>query len=343
MSAPAPTAEARALLDRAADAGVHRLSIPTPFTVGRVNCWLIDDDPLTLVDTGPNSGDALDTLEQALAQHGRRIGDLERIVISHQHADHTGLADILARRSGAEVCSITPLAAYLASHHEQAEADDVFAEGQMRRHGVPADVVAVLRAVSAMARGWGGRATVTRPLHDSEVLTFAGRSLRVWHRPGHSPSDTIFHDEQRGLLLAADHLLAHISSNPLLSRSLDGRDDGRRPEALVTYLASLRSTRAMEGVDVLLPGHGDPFAKPATLIDQRLRMHERRADKIAGLIAEHPRTAYEVGVELWGRVALTQAYLALSEVLGHVDLLLRDGRVVEEPDDEGVVLLMKAP
>ncbi len=77
---------------------IHCLSIPTPFQVGRVNCYLIEDDPLTLVDVGPNSGKALDELERALADHGHRIEDLERIVITHQHIDHLGLVDILARR-----------------------------------------------------------------------------------------------------------------------------------------------------------------------------------------------------------------------------------------------------
>ena len=92
---------ADAALARAADAGIHCLPIPTPFRVGRVNTYLIDDDPLTLVDSGPNSGTALDALERALAAHGRRVEDLGLIVISHQHIDHLGLVSILARRSGA--------------------------------------------------------------------------------------------------------------------------------------------------------------------------------------------------------------------------------------------------
>ena len=65
-------------------------------------------------------------------------------------------------------------------------------------------------------------------------------------------------------------------------------------------------------------------------------MHDRRARKLHGLIAERPRTAHELAQELWGNVAVTQAYLTLSEVLGHVDLLLDDGRVVQEETD-GVV------
>ena len=92
-------------------AGIRRLSIPTPFAVGRVNCWLVEDDPLTLVDCGPNSGDALDELETGLRALGHRIEDLERIVLTHQHFDHVGLVGILARRSGAEVVALAELLA----------------------------------------------------------------------------------------------------------------------------------------------------------------------------------------------------------------------------------------
>ena len=62
---------------------IHRLPIPTPFRVGAVNCYLVEDDPLTLIDVGPNSGQSLSALVDALAEHGRRIEDLERIVITH--------------------------------------------------------------------------------------------------------------------------------------------------------------------------------------------------------------------------------------------------------------------
>jgi glyoxylase-like metal-dependent hydrolase (beta-lactamase superfamily II) len=144
----------------AAAAGIHCLPIPTPFAVGRVNCYLIDDEPLTLVDTGPNSGKALDELERALHEHGRHIEDLERIVITHQHIDHLGLVDILARRSGAEVCALDLLAPVIEAFGADAERDDELAERLMLRHGIPRDVVTALRAVSRSFRGWGGWPTV---------------------------------------------------------------------------------------------------------------------------------------------------------------------------------------
>lgn len=327
-----------AALETAAAAGIHRLSIPTPFMVGRVNCYLIEDEPLTLLDTGPNSGKALDELERALAAHGHRVEDLGRIVISHQHIDHLGLVDVLARRSGAEICALRELAPLLEDFAGTAERDDELAEALMLRHGIARDVVTALRAVSRSFRGWGASAEVARPLSDGGVLEFRDRTLEVLHRPGHSPSDTLLWDAGRRILLAADHLIAHISSNPLISRPLGGRsgeEDGSRPRALLTYLESLRLTREMPA-ELVLPGHGEPVEDHRALIDERLRLHERRAQKIGRLIAEAPRSAYEIAQALWGTVAVTQAYLTLSEVLGHLDLLLERGEVAEREHD-GVV------
>jgi glyoxylase-like metal-dependent hydrolase (beta-lactamase superfamily II) len=237
----------------------------------------------------------------------------------------------------------------------------------MLRYGIPEDLVAALRSVSASFRGWGAAAKVTRPLADGEALELGDRTLEVQLRPGHSPSDTVFWDAERRILICADHLIAHISSNPLLSRPLDGLSEApqrrrgsaslgpashqapqrrrgsaslgpasqERPRALITYLRSLARTRELPA-QILLPGHGEPITDHVKLIDERFALHRRRATKLQGLIAERPRTAYELAQELWGNIAVTQAFLTLSEVVGHVDLLIEAG-VVREATDRGVV------
>jgi len=323
---------------------ISAISLPTPFAVGRVNCYLIDDDPLTLVDTGPNSGEALVELSDGLAARGRRIEQLERIVITHQHSDHLGLVGVLAERSGAEVCTLDLLAPVVADYAAAAEQDDELAVALLLRHGVPRDTVSVLRSVSRAYRGWGGSAPVTHVLRDGGELRFAGRTLQVRHHPGHSPTDTVFFDEAAGLLLGGDHLLERSSSNPLIALPRGGRCGepvaGGRPRALATYMASLRLTRELPIAQVL-PGHGAPFSGHAALIDERFALSERRASRIAALIRERPRTAHAVAQAIWGNVAVTQAYLTLSEVLGHVDLLAERGEVVEVERD-GVVELTPA-
>ena len=83
----------------------------------------------------------------------------------------------------------------------------------------------------------------------------------------------------------------------------------------------------------MLPGHGDPIEDHRALIDQRFAGHERRADKLHRLVAERPMSAYELAQSLWGNIAVTQAFLTLSEVLGHMDILVADGRVREVEQD----------
>jgi glyoxylase-like metal-dependent hydrolase (beta-lactamase superfamily II) len=286
-------------------AGIHRLAIPTPFAVGRVNVYLIEDEPLTLVDAGPNSGTSFDELQRGIADLGYTLEDIGLVLLTHQHIDHLGLVSLVASRSGAEVAAIDAAVPFVENFSAEAQADDDFAREVMLRHGIPADVVAALQSVSQAFRAWGARANVTRKLLDGEALALRDRTLHVHHRPGHSPTDTIFHDRDRRILIAADHLLGHISSNPLITRPRDG--SAKRPEALIQYLDSLAATREME-VDLVLPGHGD---------------------KVRHLVQDRPRTAYQIAQALWGNIAVTQAYLTLSEVLGHLDLLAADGRVRE--------------
>jgi glyoxylase-like metal-dependent hydrolase (beta-lactamase superfamily II) len=316
-------------LEQAALAGIHRLPVSTPFAIGKVNCYLIEDEPLTLVDTGPNSGKALDELSHMLGERGHSFADLELIVVTHQHLDHLGLVEILVEHSGAEVAALGAAAQRLAAFDEDAEREDAFAVEVMLRNGIPEDVTVALRTVSRSFRAWGSHVEVTKPLDDGQLLSFGNRTLRSLHRPGHSPSDTVFWDEERRILIAGDHLIAHVSSNPLISLPLDGSE--RRTQSLVTYRESLAKTREMPA-EIVLSGHGEPIADHADLIDARFASTDRRKEKIYRLIAERPRTGYEMAQAIWGNVAVTQAFLTLSEVIGHTDILVNEGRVRESFD-----------
>ena len=320
-------------LEQAAMAGIHCLPVPTPFAVGRINCYLIEDEPLTLIDTGPNSGKSLDELTRMLNERDHSIDDLELIVLTHQHIDHIGLVEILVEHSGAEVAAIGVAANRLAAFDEDAELEDQFAVEVMLHNGIPEDVTVALQGVSRSFRDWGSHAVVTRPLADGEEIVLRDRRLQTLHRPGHSPSDTLFWDAERKILFCGDHLISNISSNPLISRPLDG--SATRSQSLVTYIDSMKKTRAMPA-EILFAGHGEPITDHVALIDSRLASHERRKEKIYGLIAERPRTGYELAQAIWGNVAVTQAFLTLSEVIGHTDILENEGRV-RQVDDGSVV------
>jgi glyoxylase-like metal-dependent hydrolase (beta-lactamase superfamily II) len=322
--------------------GIAAISLPSPFAIGAVNAYLLEGEPLTLVDPGPNQEESLAALERGLAERGHRVEDLELILVTHQHHDHVGLARRVRERSGAPVAAIAPLATFLADFDASMDADDAYAVAMMRRHGVEEDVTRRLNEVSRSWRGVGGGVAVDRVLQDGETVRAGGRALTVHVRPGHSPTDTVFHDAAAGVLLGGDHLLERVSSNPIAHAPIGVADPAaaaaseQRPRPLLDYLGSFARTRALE-VSVVLPGHGEPFAGHREVIDGRVEMHRRRAERVLQRV-DGRATAAEIARGLWRRMAVSQAYLALSEVIAHLDLLAAEGRVREEPDGDLVRL-----
>jgi len=320
--------------------GISTIPLPTPFAVGRVNCYLIDDEPLTLVDAGPNSEEAWQELEAGLAGLGRRVEDVGLVLLTHQHHDHIGLAAAVKRRSGAEVAASRSLARFLADFDGSMEAEDQYAAAIMALHGVPPEVIRSLRDVSRNFRQFGSSATVDRELGEGDMVELAVRRLAVHLRPGHSPTDTIFVDGEARVALVADHLMADVTPNPIVHRppeeSIDPR---RRPPALARYLDSVRRTAELDLAE-LLPGHGPPIHDHRRLVSELIAFHERRKELMLAELGHVPKTAHALACSLWGETALQQVYLTLSEVLGHLDLLVAEGRVREL--DRGDVIEFEA-
>jgi glyoxylase-like metal-dependent hydrolase (beta-lactamase superfamily II) len=326
--------ELKPAFERMAAEGIHMLEIPTPFAVGPVNCYLLEDDPLTIFDPGPNSGEAIEALVVGLRAHGHELADLERIVVTHQHIDHLGLVEVVQRASGAEVVCLDRCRPWMEHFREEASATDRWASGLLVQHGVGEEVAVALRAVAKAFRGWGCECKVDRVLVEGDRLEFRDRSLEIFHRPGHSISDTVFWNPETATLIAADHLIKHISSNPLLERP--PAEGEPRPQELVVYIESLAKTRAMPAT-LTLSGHGEPIVDHVALIDERMAMTEKRVEKLhAMLAADGPQTAHDLARGTWGNIAVTQAFLTLSEVLGNLDILENAGRV-SPTEEDGVI------
>jgi glyoxylase-like metal-dependent hydrolase (beta-lactamase superfamily II) len=320
---------------------IRRLPLPIPWPAGPINVLLVEDDPLTLIDTGPNFESTLGDLEQALDGLGYRLEDIERVLLTHQHIDHTGLASEIVRRSGAELWGLDLLADWMANQPARVEAERRYLDTLLQRHGVPAGA-AGRRAQDIAGPGWDPTVTLTRTLRDGDELPFATGAWRVMTRPGHSPFDTVFLDERRRILIVGDHLLPLISSNAVITavhpEAIDAASLEDRPRPLIAYRDSLRRTRDID-VDTVLPGHGPPILNHRALIDRRLAEIDARTERIAGLLAGGPRTAHEVARDIWPKAALTQPDLTLSEVLGHADVLRDAGRLTER--DEGRVVKLE--
>lgn len=321
-------------------ASITCLTVPTPFRIGPVNCWLIEGDALALVDVGPNDPASLAALEALLAKRSVRLEDLDVILLTHQHYDHLGQTAAVRERSGAQVVTFAGLAPFLAGGVDSNRAEDEFAQEVMQLHGVDAESIAALRAASQARWQYGCACPVDRTLADGELLDLGGIALRAYHRPGHSPTDTIFVDEATGRACVGDHLLGAISSNPILHRPIHGpADPVNRPRTLVRYLESMDRTVEL-GLTEALTGHRGTVTDVPALVARRHRETEERKEEIFAATAAGPCTAFDIVGVLWPRLPVDQVYLGICEVLGHVDILVAEGRV-EEVTESGVVRIAR--
>ena len=312
--------------------GIRTIEIATPWPVGPVRVYLIEDDPLTLIDAGQRSDEALAELEAGLAEAGRTVEDLERIVITHQHIDHSGAAASLAERSGAELCALDSLATWMERYPASLDDEDEFATSILRAHGVIARDAE--RGSHRGGHDYGAPAVEVRRLRAGDALEFAARRLQVLFRPGHSPYDTVLYDEEAGVLFGGDHVL-HWPSTPILAPPVDGEARNGRPRAFAQYLASLRATAALE-IDTILPGHGEPVLDHRATIARRFERYARITEQTAAVVTSEPRTAAAIATELKGDLPARNAFFVLCEVLGHLDQLIDEGAVVEHRNGDGV-------
>ena len=316
------------------------LTVPTPFRIGPINCWLIEGDALTIVDVGPNDPASLAALERLLAENGYRLEDLDLILLTHQHYDHLGLTHTVRERSGAQVVTHEDLAPFLRGGATSSEAEDQFAEQVMALHGVDSASITELRAASQARWKFGCACTVDRTLADGDNLDLGGIVLRTHHRPGHSPTDTIFVDETTGRAFVGDHLLGSISANPILHRPVHGPADAvNRPRTLARYLESMDRSAAL-GLTEALTGHRDTVSDVAGLVERRHRETEERKEQIFAATEAGPCSAFAIVRVLWPRLPVDQVYLGICEVLGHVDLLVTEGRL-EEVTEQGSVRIAR--
>jgi glyoxylase-like metal-dependent hydrolase (beta-lactamase superfamily II) len=308
---------------------VEAIPIPLPH-VGSVNAWLMRGDPLTLVDTGPRSEQALDALERGLAGRGLRLEHVELVIGTHHHHDHVGLAAAIKRRSGARIAVLAATAQYGEGYLENVACDRRFARELMACNGVPGDLFGasedLWRYIGATAENFDADVR----LADGDHIRAGGRDLRVVARPGHSRTDTLFVDATERLAFVGDHLLAKISPNT----EIYAMPDGGRSRSRVDYLNGLRRT-ARVPLERLLPGHGPAVYSAGELVRREFAQHRRRCKRIIGVLEQGPATAFAIARQLWSEaIVREQPLLVVWEVLGHLDLMLAAGVAVESAGED---------
>lgn len=306
------------------------ISIPTPFYVGDVNVYLIKADPITLIDVGPKTEEAAEALRFGLAQHRIGVADVKRIVLTHAHEDHCGLAKrIRDEAKDAEVLVHEWETGHLFGRLVQEEHRRL-----VLRSGVPEQVFDALRGLyeevslltDALEDGDFGS------LLDEAELEFESGSIRVLHTPGHTPGSCSFLRESNRTLICGDCVLKRITPNPMLAP--DPVDASRRFPSLSEYLVSLGRLRSLAPT-LVYGGHGEPITDFEEIFNRYLRAIDERQNSVIKLVERSGTTAFEVARKLFSAAfdKDIHRFLALSEAIAHLDYANVKGRLAVELKD----------
>ena len=315
--------------------GVHWIRMPLPFALDHINLWLIEDgDGLTLVDTGYGLEVTRDAWETILTRFARPV---TRIVVTHCHPDHLGLAQWLAERSGAPV--YLTLGEFLAAHalwHQLPGYNVSSMVAQFRRNGLDD-----ARCAALEGRGNAYRKGIPslpesycRLLHD-DVLDIGGRAWRVISGYGHAPEHASLYCAEAGVLISGDMLLPRISTNVSVFAATPDDDP------LARFLDSISAFKHLPGATLVLPSHGSPFRNIGLRVDQLVQHHAARCADLLGA-CDTPRSAGELLTTLFPRELDThQVMFAMGEAIAHLNHLAHKREVCRVSGENGVVRFVK--
>ncbi|MBB6733531.1 MBL fold metallo-hydrolase [Cohnella zeiphila] len=324
--------------------GWLQLKVPVPFSLRWVNSYLLPEKSgWTVIDPGLRSAETEAFWEAALLEAGIAWTSIERIVLTHHHPDHYGLAGWFQEKTGAPVylsetgrrsalwmwgeneTSSGELLAAFAAHGMPAE----------REEGMKGHLRNVIGQVLPHPRD-------VRPLPEpGETFEMAGTVWTLIGGEGHAPGHRSFYQPDLRRLICGDQVLPDITPNI-------GWMPGTDPDPLGSYLASLRAMLPLEA-DLAFPGHRDPFGELRTRIGEILAHHDERLDRMVSLLAEWgPMTAYETAGRLFRAKVMDDSHqlrFAMAETIAHLERLVLEDRAVrrEETGADGKPVIRYGP
>jgi glyoxylase-like metal-dependent hydrolase (beta-lactamase superfamily II) len=295
--------------------GLYRISIPLSVLDFVHTYALVEGARVVLVDTAPNSPEIKAQYGKALAAVGKSLKDVDRILITHSHVDHCGLAGVIKDLSGARIHMTEIEYEALRQQQQRKRLMAAFA----MRHGLDDKAVRNLELMLELFAAATAPFSPDHFLTDREVLTAGGKKIVVYAVPGHTRGQVCFHLPEEEILLSGDHVLPHITPN----LSPDLVDPSFSP--LESYLRSLDRIGGLK-VKTVWPSHGEPFGDLEGRVEEIKAHHEQRKCLIGEALLGRPKSLVEISEQIFGgSLDDFSRVLALNETYVHLQQLEREG------------------
>jgi len=312
---------------------VYRIDVPNHFSTETTNCYFIDGASPTLVDTGIATDAAHRSLLESLSELGRTVGDITRIVLTHGHADHRALGPKLQRESGAEVlCHESEMSKVVEISTAQEESRKSKSAVLFRGMGVPEDILPSLVETSKDP-SVNPRFDNVSPINEGDEIRLDGITLKVYHTPGHSCGSICLYDKQSGTVFTGDTLLSGSHITALLETDIISRNPNYN--GLKLHVDSLQRLLRLKATHVL-PGHGPILDEYESIVFALLDRHRKRRRHILRSLRNGPRQLYQICRSTFLFVSASDLYLALSEVMGNIGILIEEEQVRQHREGEKI-------
>ncbi len=317
---------------------IYQLRIPIPDNpLGFINSYLVKTaEGSLLIDTGWNTDQAFEALENQLGEAGVAFKDLKYIAITHIHPDHYGLVGRLEKHTQARLVIHEIERSLLDSRYVKTDGLLGEMDQWLEINGVPEKDRSTLNMASMEMLGLVAVAMPDQAVRGGEHITLGELDLEIIWTPGHSPGHICFYDRARKVLFSGDHVLQNTTPNVSMnSQSISN--------PLVNYLNSLHQIEHL-AVDTVMPGHGKPFNQFSQRLAEIRQHHEDRLKEMLAMFNSEPKTAYTVAIATkwylpWEQLPPFSKRMAVTETLSHLELLLARGRLSKTMQN-GVVWYM---
>lgn len=296
------------------------------------NVYVMGKGPITLIDTGPRINGAINFLQEQLSNIGFCFSDVERIIITHGHVDHFGLAAQIRDIAGSAIkCYAHPDEKWrMSAENFRSGLWSQEAEELMAVVGTPEKLIDEIRKRYLRIKELGEPLDDLDILSDGEKLIGNDFCLEVIYTPGHTAGSICMFEAHHKVLFSGDNIIKHITPNPIIEpRRNHLKDPGYR--SLSAYLESLNKLLSLE-VKYVFPGHGEYLKDLRTVVSNYVRHHHERMDAVWRALIKKPGPIYPLINEVFPFIPKNQTFLAISEIISHLEILITEGKakLIEE-------------